>query len=61
MMKDVLLRDLAVGAEFTHDGKQYIKIEPIRINCCSSYNAEEKGNAAKKIALNVNGMVQVDD
>jgi hypothetical protein len=54
-------KELQIGQNFTHNGKEYTRIENQRVSCCTTYNACETADAAKKIAITPLTEVQVND
>lgn len=60
-MKQVIFKDLAIGAEFVFSEKTYVKINPQRINCCKSYVASLKDDPNQKIVIAPGVIVEVAD
>lgn len=54
-------KDIAVGQEFSHMGKQYIKIVPEKISCCKALGAHEVENPNSKIVISPNTQVEIKD
>jgi len=54
-------KDLNVDASFTMNGIEYTKINPVKISCCKSINAQEKNNPNNKTFVQPLVEVEVND
>lgn len=61
MSKVLQFHEIAIGSEFIYEGQSYIKIEPIRVSCCSSLNAAKKENPEDKRFIVPVSQVEVND
>jgi len=43
--------ELSVGDRFSINGKEYVKIQEIRISCCQRINAQSTTNPSEKIKV----------
>ena len=61
MARIINFHDVAVGSEFSMNGKKYVRIPDERINCCTVMNAAESDNRATKIQVVPITQVEVND
>lgn len=54
-------KDLAVEEKFIHNDIEYIKINPIRVSCCKSLNAQQVADVNNKIFIQPLIEVNVND
>lgn len=54
-------KDLGVDSSFTMNGIEYTKINPVKISCCKSINAQEKNNTNNKTFVQPLVEVEVND
>ena len=54
----VKFSEVSVGAKFTYAGKEYYKIEPIKISCCKTVNA--KAVDSEKVKISVTAVTEVE-
>ena len=60
-MSQVTFGSLEKGALFTYNGKEYTKIDKIKVSCCRFTNAAELADPRKKVGIRDNESVQVLD
>ena len=53
--------ELAVGAVFTFNNKEYTKMQPEKVSCCRSLNAAEVPNPSIKIFVRPQDEVEVNE
>lgn len=46
-----LFSEISINQYFVHQNIEYKKIQPIKVSCCKSYNAEQKDNPSNKIFI----------
>lgn len=61
MSQKVQFHTLAVGTKFTHEGVEYIKIEPVRVSCCRSLNAAVAANPQSQTFIVPVTEVEIND
>lgn len=52
--------ELAVGDRFLINGKDYVKIQEIRISCCHRVNAQSVANSNERIKVEASTTVTVN-
>lgn len=60
-MKTIQFKDVALNSEFVFQSKTYIKIEPQKISCCRSLNAQLKNTPAVKTMIRPDANVEIAD
>lgn len=58
-IKTIDFKDVAEGVTFSYKGKQYKKIPPVKVSCCTTLNAIETNETNNKIMVRPLEMVEV--
>lgn len=60
-MKTVPFSEVAVGSTFTVNGKEYTKVDRVKISCCRFFNATLVSDPTNKIGIKPQDMVEVSE
>jgi hypothetical protein len=52
--------DIKVGERFTINGKEYVRIQDVKVSCCRSINAQAVENAGERIFVQPTNVVTVN-
>lgn len=52
--------ELTVGARFTLNGAEYVKIEDVRVSCCKTVNCHDINNPSNRIYIQPSTTVVVN-
>jgi len=54
-------KDVNVNQNFTMNGKQYVKVQAVKVSCCRSINCHAVANAKDRTMVQPNVKVEVQD
>ena len=52
-------KDVNVNEQFSVNGKQYVKVQPVKVSCCRSINCHAVGNSKDRTFIQPNVKVEV--
>lgn len=54
-------QNVKVNQNFEYNGKQYVKVQPVKVSCCRSINCHVVSNAKDRTFIQPNVKVEVQD
>lgn len=58
-MKNVEFHEVAVGSTFTLGGKEYTKVDKVKISCCKFFNATLVSDPKVRVGVKPHDIVEV--